>query len=79
MEVALSCPNVASKQKKKTKNKNKNKNEQTEYHGISIPFKSQVYSKRESYFSLVWVMERLVKEKVFSENSSLPNLIDIQR
>ena len=43
-EVALiqvSFPKVASKQKK-------NKNENTEYHGISMPFKIQVFSKRGS-------------------------------
>ena len=28
---------------------------------------------------LVWVMEVLVKEKIFPENSNLPNLVDIQR
>ena len=50
----------------------KNKNKYTEYHGISLPFKSHVYSKHGSpTFSLVCVMELvlylyvLVKAKFF--------------
>ena len=36
----------------------KNKNENTECHGIFIPFKSHLNSKTgESHFSPVWVME----------------------
>ena len=63
-EVALiqvSFPNVAFEQKKNDKNEN------TEYHGMSIPLKIQVYSKRGSptFISLVWVMELLVKVKFF--------------
>ena len=63
------------------KNKNKHKNERTEYHDISIPFKSQAYSKQGSEFqiSFVWVIELLVREKLFPENSNLQNLVDIQR
>ena len=58
---------------------NKNGNERTEYHGISIPLKVRGVKTGESHFSLVWVMELLVKEKIFPENSNLPNLVDIQR
>ena len=50
----------------------KNKNENTEYHSIFIPFKSQVYKTRQSYFSLV-----RVKPKFFQSN--LTNLADVQR
>ena len=32
-----------------------------------------------SHFSLVWVMELLVKEKIFPENSNLTNLVHIER
>ena len=38
--IQVSFPNVGSKQK--------NKNKHTEYHGIFIPFKSQIYSKHGS-------------------------------
>ena len=31
-----------------------NNNEHAEYHGISIPFKSQIYSKQESHISLLF-------------------------
>ena len=49
-------------------NNNENKNERPEYHGISIPFKSSGLLKTgESHFSLVRVMELLVKEKIFPE------------
>ena len=56
-------PNVASKPI--------SKNEYTEYHGISIPFKSQDYGCLD--------YEDFGKGKVFSKNSNLSNLVNIQR
>ena len=41
-------------------------------------YKSGLLKTGESHFSLVLVMELLVKEKFFPENSNLPNLVDIQ-
>ena len=41
--------------------------------------KSDLLKTGESHFSLVRVMELLVKEIFFPENFNLPNLIDIQR
>ena len=52
----------------------------TEYHGISIPFKSQAYSKQGSpTFLLFGLWSFWQRENFFPENSNLPKLVDIQR
>ena len=63
----------------------KNKNELTEYHGIFIPFKSWIYSKHGSpIFHFFWVMGFSIislhfgKGQVFSDDSNLTNLVDVQ-
>ena len=61
------------------KNKYQNKNKCTQYHYISIPFKSQAYSKQGSPTFLLFGLWSFGKEKNFPENSNLPNLVDIQR
>ena len=48
---------------------------------MTSPYHSKVRAtqNRGSHFSLVWVMELLVKENFFPGNSNLPNLVIIQR
>ena len=62
----------------------KNKSENREYHGIFIPLKKWALLKsRESHFSHVWVIEFYIfvfgQSQRFSDNSSLPILINVQR
>ena len=66
--------------------RHKNKNVLTEYHDIFISFKSRVYSKHGSpIFPLFGVMGFSIisphfgKGQDFSGNSSLTNLVDVQR
>ena len=82
MEVVLiqeSFLAVGSRQKK-------NKNEFMEYHGIFIPFINRIYSKSGSLifpfftsWGLVLYLQIFVKAKIFSDNSNLTNLSDVQR
>ena len=50
------------------------------YNTMKSPYHSKVRptQNRGSHFSLDWIMEILVKENFFPENSNLPNLVDIQ-
>ena len=79
-EVVLIQVSFLTTGSKQTKN-----NEHTEYHDISIPFKSQIHSKQGSHIFFCLDMDFTIispcldRAKVFTVNYYLTNLVNVQR